>query len=362
MNNNDFLMCTFEKNNYMKFSVILLLIFLSLVSSCETDVKPIDNVVEDTVVIVKPIDSLNFLSTAIQGNTQNAKLWFDRANYFMRQGSISDALIDMTSAVRLDSVNAIYRVKLADLQVSSLKLEGALDNYEYVLSIDSANANAYVGMGRVFALLNNPGMATGYLNKAYQINPHLSEAYFLEGLIYRADYDETKREESIKRALSSFQTATEQKPDFYAAYIEMGVINHRMGNDIALDYYNTAIDIAPKSIEAWYNKGMYFQDKKMYSEARTCYKTISDIDSLNSNALYNQGYIKMLFEKDLDSAIYFFNYVTQLDTNHFNAYNNLGLSLERKGEIEKAKNAYRKAIDINPDFKLAKKNLNFISK
>ena len=78
----------------------------------------------------------------------------------------------------------------------TLDLEGAQYNYNYALAIDSSNAKAYVGNGRIYALLNNPGMATGYLNKAYKIDPHLSEAYFLEGMIYRSDFYETGREES----------------------------------------------------------------------------------------------------------------------------------------------------------------------
>ncbi len=347
----------------MRYSIVVLTVLVLSMWSCDSKTST-DNtsVSEDTTQVVVIKDSLKFLTDNIKANSNVSKHWFDRANYFLRRGGVSDALIDMKSAVRLDTINTVYRNKYADLLVTTLDIENALTNYEKVLFLDSSNAGAYIGMARVYALVNNPGMATGYLQKAYEIDPHLSEAYFLEGMIYRADYEETGREESIKRALSSFQTAVEQNPNYYSAYIQMGVINHRMQNDIALDYFNTAIAIEPNSTEAWYNKGKYFQDKKMLEEAKYCYRAVSDIDSLHSEAYYNQGYIKMIFEKELDSAIYFFDYVTQIDSLHIYAYNNLGLSLERNGQIEKAKTAYRKAIEINPDFKLAKKNLNIISK
>ena len=347
----------------MRYSISVLAVLVLSMWSCDSKTN-IDNtiVIEDTLQVITIQDSLKFLTDNIQTNSSNSKYWFDRANYFLRRGSIKDALIDMKSAVRLDTNNSVYLNKYADLLVTTLDIENALVNYGKVLFMDSSNTKAYVGMARVYALVNNPGMATGYLQKAYEIDPHLSEAYFLEGMIYRSDYEETGREESIKRALSSFQTAVEQNPNYYSAYIQMGVINHRLRNDIALDYFNTAISIQPNSTEAWYNKGKYFQDKEMYKEAKYSYRTVSKIDSLHTEAYYNQGYIKMIYEKDLDSAIYFFDYVTQLDTLHIYAYNNLGLSLERNGQIEKAKSAYRKAIEINPDFKLAKKNLNIISK
>jgi tetratricopeptide (TPR) repeat protein len=347
----------------MKYSVVVLTILVLSLWSCDSKTNS-DNtvVIKDTTQVSIVNDSLKFLTDNIQTNSSNSKPWFDRANYFLRRGGIKDALIDMKSAVRLDTNNVIYLNKYADLLVTTLDIEKALTNYGKALFIDSSNTKAYIGMARVYALVNNPGMATGYLQKAYKIDPHLSEAYFLEGMIYRSDFEETGREESIKRALSSFQTAVEQNPNYYSAYIQMGVINHKLQNDIALDYFNTAIAIEPKSTEAWYNKGKYFQDKQMLEEAKYCYRTISEIDSLYSEAYYNQGYIKMIFENDLDSAIYFFNYTIQVDSLHLYAYNNLGLSLERNGEIEKAKTAYRSAIEINPDFKLAKNNLNIISK
>ena len=347
----------------MKYSVVLLSVLVLSVMSCDSKVESDGtDVIVDTTKVVVVQDSLKFLTDNIQSNSSDSKNWFDRANYFLRQGSIKDALIDMKSAVRLDTNNIEYRNKYADLLVTTLDIENALLNYGKVLFVDSSNTQAYIGMARVYALVNNPGMATGYLQKAYEIDPHLSEAYFLEGMIYRADYEETGREESIKRALSSFQTAVEQNPSYYSAYIQMGVINHKLKNDIALDYYNTAITLEPKSTEAWYNKGKFFQDVQMLEEAKQCYRIVSSFDSLHSEAYYNQGFIKMELENELDSAIYFFDYTIQVDSLHIYAYNNLGLAYERNGEVEKAKSAYRKAIDINPDFKLAKKNLNIISK
>ena len=347
----------------MRYSLIVLTVLGVCMWSCDPKTNTNNTVVDkDTVQVISVEDSLQFLTNNIQANSNESHHWFNRANYFLRRGGIKDALIDMKSAVRLDTNNTVYLNKYADLLVTTLDIENALANYGKVLFLDSTNTKAYIGMARVYALVNNPGMATGYLQKAYQIDPHLSEAYFLEGMIYRSDYEETGRKESIKRALSSFQTAVEQNPSYYSAYIQMGVINHRMKNDIALDYFNTAIAIEPNSTEAWYNKGRYFQDKKMLEEAKYCYRTVSSIDSLHSESYYNQGYIKLIFEKELDSAIYFFTYTTQVDSLHIYAYNNLGLAYERNGEIENAKSAYRKAIDINSDFKLAKTNLNIISK
>ncbi len=344
----------------MKYFVLISFTFIGLIScnTIETS-EPNVSIDQDTLPKVE-IDSLVFLTEQINNNSENPHYWASRAKYFLRQGQISEALTDMSSAVRLDSNNTTYRNYLGDLQITTLDLDNAMINYEYTLSVDSSNAKAYVGIGHIYALVNNPGLATGFLNKAYQIDPYLSEAYFLEGLIYRSDFYETKRDESWDRAISSFQTAVEQNPKYYSAYIEMGVMHAEQDHDIALEYYNAALSIQPKSIEAWYNKGMFFQSKQKYKEAKTCYRKINEIDSTYTESYYNQGYIHLVYEKQLDSAIYFFNETIKHDSLHIYAHNNLGLSYERNLQLDLAKASYQKAIALNPDFELAKKNLKMI--
>jgi tetratricopeptide (TPR) repeat protein len=62
--------------------------------------------------------------------------------------------------------------------------------------------------------------------------------------------------------------------------------------------------------------------------------------------------------ENLASAIFYFTKATDCDPGYYQAYNNLGLAYETKGDIENAKKYYGKAIDANPEFQLAKDNLN----
>ncbi len=318
--------------------------------------RPIDDLSEDL------IDSLAFLSENINNDSKNAFHWGNRANYFYRLGNIGDAKRDFEEAILRDSTNANYRVKYADILVVYLDLQGAKYNYEYALKVDSLNARAYVGMGHIYALIDNPGMATVYLNKAYKINQNLPEAYYLEGLIYQADFEQTQREESWKRSKSSFQTATELKPDFFNAFLALGEMNAMEDNDLALDYFTSAIEIKPKSTQAWYAKGGYYQNHEKYEQAKYCYRKIVGIDSLYFNAFYNQGYIQLTIDKDYDSSIYFFEKSVSIDSLSAKGFNNLGLAHEYNGNKKMAVKYYKKAIEIDPEFELAKKNLSIVSK
>ncbi|MFK8039307.1 MAG: tetratricopeptide repeat protein [Crocinitomicaceae bacterium] len=342
----------------MKYVLIFsLTVFLIACGTSEKDA----NITSDDEITVIEVDSVKWLTDKIQENSSSAINWANRGRYFFSVGNVKGSKKDYEEAILRDSLNADYRVRYADILVAFLDLSGAKYNYEYALKQDSLNARAYVGMGHIFTLIDNPGMATVYLNKAYGINQNLPQAYFLEGLIYRVDFDQTAREESWKRAKSSFQTATELKPNYYEAYLMLGDMNSQEDNDLALDYYSSAIEVAPKSSEAWYAKGGYYQNHKKYDQAKYCYRKIIEFDTLYFDAFYNQGFMQLNFDKNFDSSAYFFEKCVEIDSLSARAYNNLGLSQEYIGEIEKAKLNYKKSLKIDPDYDLAKKNLRIVN-
>jgi tetratricopeptide (TPR) repeat protein len=327
-------------------------------SSCggshETTEESPKNVV-DTLTIV---DSLAYYKDKLNADPNNPAVIFERAQYYVRHGEVELAKIDLEQILSSDSTNLEAHRLYADIHLAVLDLEISKSHYEYVLSQDSADAKAYLGLAKIYAGLDNYAKADYFISSSLQIDPYDPEPYFTRGLIFRSDYYTTGREDSWDIALSSFQTAVEQNAEYYPAYIEMGVMYAEKGDSIALEYYNSALDIYPESIEAWYNKGMYHQNRGHIDDALGCYYNLNDIDSLWADPYYNIGYIHLLMTEDLDSAVFYFEKSTRLDPTFYQAYNNLGLAYEKKGNLDAARKYYQKAIEINPDFQLAKDNLN----
>jgi tetratricopeptide (TPR) repeat protein len=325
--------------------------------SCSGDSNPVQNNEVDTANVIK--DSLAFLDEKIKSNPGNTDWLYERAKYLYRAEDFENSKVDLESALLLDSSQLHVHELYADIQLSLLDLEAVKYHYKYVVTRDTTNTHSLLGLGKLNAILKNSGQAEFYLSRALQINPYLAEAYFLRGIIYRSDYYETGRQESWDIAVSSFQTAVEQDPNYYSAYIEMGVMYDEKKSTLALEYYNSALDIYPESIEAWYNKGMYYQVRGEMDNALAAYRNINQIDSTWADPYYNQGYIHLVVEQGyLDSAIYYFSKAVEIDPEYFQAYNNLGLAYEKNGDNVNAKKNYSKAIEINPEFQLAKDNLN----
>lgn len=308
----------------------------------------------------KQLDSLIYFNEQINyGNASEEVIYF-RAQFYLRKNLIEEALKDLEFCIRQDSMNLDAHNLYADVQMGQLNLEKAKSHYEFVIEKDSLNEKAYLGMGKMYAILDNYAGAIAYLNQSLKINPYNSEVYFMKGIIYRSDFEKSGRTESWDIALSSFQTAIEQDPNNYSAYINLGVMYDKLGDSSALDYYNSALEIYPESMEAWYNKGWYFQNRGMIADAMNCYQTIVKIDSSWSEPYYNMGYIHLQITEQYDSAIYYFNKAVTFDPEYFQAYNNIGLAYEKSEDFANAKFYYTKAIEINPDYQLAKNNLNSI--
>lgn len=344
----------FRANIRIVQNLLLLSLLAIFVSSCGTGSSEKTTDGADTVAI----DSLAWFNNKLDANPSNLKILLERSKFHVRRGNVEDAQFDLEKYLAADSSNLEVHKLYADIMMSKLVLEKSKFHYEYIIDHDSLNAPAYLGMGKLYALLNNSAAAIAYLNKSLKLDPYQSEVYFMKGMIYRTDFMTLGREESWDLALSSFQTAIEQDPNNYSAYVQLGVMYDQMGDSTAVQYYNSAIDIYPESIEAWYNKGIFYQNRGDIEQAFQCYHRLHEIDSTWADPYYNEGYIHLLITEKLDSAVFFFNKAVELDPQYYQAYNNLGLAYEKQGDFDNARFYYTKAIEINPEFKLAKDNLN----
>jgi tetratricopeptide (TPR) repeat protein len=194
-------------------------------------------------------------------------------------------------------------------------------------------------------------------NQVLKIDKRIAEAYFIKGMIYHFLGNSNL-------ASSSYQTAIEVDPNYFDAYIHMGMLSESEGNDIAVDYYNSAIEINSSSIEAHRNKGLYYHFNENYSEARKAFKFIVQIDSNFEETYFNIGntflgeYNISKNNSILDSALMYYQKATSLNSFYVQAIHNTGICYEIKNDLVKAKSCYSKAIEIDNNYIPSLKALN----
>lgn len=105
------------------------------------------------------------------------------------------------------------------------------------------------------------------------------------------------------------------------------------------------------------NRGIVLNRAERFVEALADFNAALDLDDETPEALLNRGNSYYLMRR-YDEAIV--DYEAALGAGLTKAeigWYNIGLALDAKNEPAKAREAYRKALDLNPDFGLAQKKL-----
>jgi tetratricopeptide (TPR) repeat protein len=298
----------------------------------------------------KEVDSFAKLNNDIKENPGRADLYFERAKVFAGRNVLQQAFEDAQKAISLDSTKAEYYFLLADISFKGLQITKAVGAFEKVIALEPRNTDAMLKLSELYLYIKLYPKSIFYANEALRVDKNISKAYFLKGFSYKEAGD-------TGRSVSSFQTAVDLQPDNYDAYIQLGNIYAAKKNPVALQYYENALRIRPSSTEALYNRGLFFQNSGNTEKAVEDYNTIIKLDPTYGDAYYNLGYINVTVNKDYKEAVKNFTDAIRVTESYAEAFYNRGVAFEMLGDKASAEKDYRKALEIVPTFKLAKRKL-----
>src|SRR5258706_323505 len=300
-------------------------------------------------------NSVEQLSELIKQNPQSADLYFDRASLYMKKGNGSSALNDMLNAVKIDSVKSEYFLLLGDIYFSKLFIAQAISSFEKSIALDPKNIAAELRLAELSLYLKKYQDCIEHADNALSIDKPNARAYFIKGFMFKETGD-------TARAISSFQTAIEQSPGYFDAYLQLGNLLALKKNSLALNYYDHALQLKKDNPEALYGKAMYYQENDSIDTAGKLYQKILETTPDYKDALFNLGYIHLVYKLDYENAAKYFNAVCRLDTGDVRAFYNRGLSFEQMKKKDLAEADFRKALQLKPDYELAKEGLKRLGK
>ncbi|MBI1267906.1 MAG: tetratricopeptide repeat protein [Cryomorphaceae bacterium] len=331
----------------IKTTTFLLFGSFLILAACETP-KP-----EESTEIQQPsLDpTLEELNKAILDAPNDPNNYVRRANYYIENNQIEQAFGDFKLALFADSTRSDIYYQRAQLFYNQGAIPEATADCERCITHNASETDCLLMLGEINIHLKQYGIAFDKINAALEVNEQLPFAYYMKGRIYKETGDTTL-------AASSYQTAIEVDPDYYDAYIEVALLYASAKSDLALEYYTTAIEIRPASVEARYNKAIYlqdtgFKDKTRYNSAFKLYDEILEIDPQNATAAYNKGYIYLEFLQKYDSAGMAFTQAIEIYPGYFQAYYNRGLCYESLNKPQLALEDYSNALKLQPAFDAA---------
>ena len=320
-------------------NAVLLFLFPLLFIACGTDPSTDKSNADEG----KKDLTIPEIEERILADPSNASLFSLRAKAYERIDSTRLAVNDWGRAISLDSTNAQWRIGLGDLYFRKIKLPEAEEHFGAAIRLDPKGTGGRSKLSEVYLVQLRFKEAMALANDALRIDPNDAELYNLKGWIHRTAGD-------TALAISSYQTAVEQDPDYYDALISLGILHAARRNYLAIQYYDAALHVRPRSVEALYNKGVFAQDIGNDSLALACYASIKEIEPNYPLAFYNTGYVLLEHQQRVHDARHEFAQAIKLLPDYTQAYYSRGVTYEREGALDSALLDYRQALRLDPGY------------
>ena len=308
------------------------------------DVTHIDETIGREIAEREGVDVMIAPSISRVGNTyvltaeiqdvKEAKVLKSRIVRAQNQDEVLGALDKLTRRVRKDfgeSLAAISRQSKPLEKVTTSSLE-ALKQF----SLGNENYRQY-----------NNEEARMYYENALRIDSTFVMAKAKLGLLHFLEFDREKGKEMVTKAVQNLDDLTENEKYsilmFYAESVE---------NDYekAVQYAKAVLALYPDNASAYNNLGYYYSQMERYDEAIAASKEAIRIDPGRISPYLSITYIYALHLGDVDSLLVWSKRLVSENPEYNTGWVHLGQAYLGKDSLKQAEEAFKKALDIKPNF------------
>jgi tetratricopeptide (TPR) repeat protein len=275
----------------------------------------------------------------------------------LKKYNYKDAHRDAARAFRIDSNNLDARELFADVlnnkpdRSLTTDVRIAQRHYKKILKQRPNSPKTLVSLASTYSQQMDFETSFNYINKALRLDKRFRDGYVLKG----SNYLLLNR---IDLAKSSYETAIQQDPTFFEAYLMLGTLYQNENNAVCLEYYRTAVRLNPKNPEVLFSLAYAYQLFNKPEKALPLYRKMVQLDASYCQALNQIGVIKQHNFSQIDSAIYYYKSAIQSEPRFVEAWHNLGTCYEQKNDLTNALKSYANALKYNPEFTLSRERAN----
>lgn len=262
--------------------------------------------------------------------------YINRARWYLANQKVGNAIRDINSALSLDGKNVDALLVLADIYYALGDQDNILLTLNKASEIAPFDSRPIIKLAELSFLQGNPKMSNAYIDKALELNKINPQAYYMRGIICMSNNDTVQALKQFMKARSQDDSfidpvlqiasiyAAQHNPlakDFYALALQMepdnlslfydlamflqdngdpekalqiydtldarmpgnyqvlfnkGYVNlvYLFDNDKAIEEFDKALAVNPKSVDALLNKGIAYEQKGNFKQAKSIYLQI----------------------------------------------------------------------------------------
>ena len=155
----------------------------------------------DSLMQILNSPELKALNQKILDNPDDASLYHERAKVFLELKQMEDAINDAKRALRIDSTKAEFYITEADIFFAANETRNAKDVLEKIVRKFPENTEGLLKLGELFFYVKQYENAFAAINKALKIDQNLAQGYYLKGSIYKETGDTAKAISSLETAV-----------------------------------------------------------------------------------------------------------------------------------------------------------------
>jgi len=294
---------------------------------------------------------LEEMNQSIEQNDKDPDLFNQRAQIYLYDREFDKALKDINRAITLNDKNPEYYLTLSDIQLLMGQTDNCLSALNRASALDPNNQEARLKLAQLFLILRNYSATNRVVNELINKDDYNPRAYFIRAIAYLENGD-------TARAVGDLMKAVDQDQFYYDAYMQLGELFSLRNDPLAEGYLNNALRVKPDNKEALYLLGMYYQNNEQLEQALQTYERLCVTAPGFRLALFNKGYIYLVYQNDFQRAIEAFTDAIKIDSGYADAFFNRGYAYELNDQPDLAYSDYKKTLKIDVNNPRAIEGLN----
>ncbi len=276
---------------------------------------------------------------------------------YLRSGDKGKASEQLEALTRSEPTNPQAYVLLGAIAADEKKWKEASENFERALRLDPDLEQVYYdAAGLKLGPLKQPQEALALLEKARARFKRSFAMEFYTGVAYNAakNYAEALKYLTSAEAIAR---ATEPSRLNHLFYFQLGAVHERAGHlDEAEKYFRESLKLAPDDAEALNYLGYMWADRGIkLDEARTFIQKAVALQPDNAAFLDSLAWVLFKLKKPSEALAPLLKAIEHSDEPDATLYDHLGDIYSALQQLDRARDAWGKALKIEPNEEIQKK-------
>jgi excisionase family DNA binding protein len=236
-------------------------------------------------------------------------------------------------------------------EIESMNLNPVAETSEKLITPEQAADLLQVSKRTMYEWLRNgeiPSVRVGErllrVRESDVLKPDV-RAYLEQGMLHDSPHPH-----EMDQAVTAYNKAIQLNPRYTLAYFCLGTMYYRWGHyHKAIEPLKKAIELNPEAVPSYMNLGMNYNHAGMYSDAEEILKKAVELNDDHAEAHYQLGFALLQQYNKYKGAIRHFKKAVALDPKHVMATHFLGFALVVKaGDFTGARQLQERIKDTHP--------------